>query len=235
MKKWLTIIGCLVVLLWMPALPAFARAGGSTGGGGSAGGSTGGGGSTYVGGGTSSYGGGYYGGRGYGRGAGWALLAPLGFIGILAGRNRYKQRQFERNLPHDVGPIDPQLAAQFEELFYTVESAWSQTDQEQLVKLMTPPDYYDKQKRILTNWQKEGKINRLDNVAIVDLQQEFSDPHATHVVVVAQAKDYFEYPHQSEQYNQFKQDEALIQRFTEVWELTTNSTGQLIVENIRQS
>lgn len=232
MKKWLIVVSCVVALLGIPTITSSARAGGSTGGGGSAGGTTtGGGGGTYVGGGT----GGYYGGRGYGRrGSSWIIFAPLGFMGILFWYSKNKQRKFERNQPHDVGEIKPELVPLFEDLFYAVEAAWSQNDQSALATLMTP-EYFAKQQKILAKWQAEGKIDRLENVAIVELQQEFSDPNATHIVVVAQAKDYFEYPNQSPEYNQIKREAALIQRFTEVWELQTTASGKLVVANIRQS
>lgn len=228
-------------MICLPLTAVSARAGGSTGGGGGTGGTSGGsgGGSTTTsyynngtGGGSTTY---YSRGNGTGNDRGEAIGTLIAFGGLILfqASRTIKQARSNAQAPHDPYPIDDDLAKEFEPLFYRVEDAWSADDEATLQQAFTPK-YFGLQRAILFRWRKQGKINRLDNVAIVQLEQEASSPDRPHVVVTAQARDYFEYPDQPAAYNQSQHDQAYIERFTEVWELQRLADGQLIVSNIRQ-
>ncbi|KRO15175.1 hypothetical protein [Lacticaseibacillus saniviri] len=239
MKKWAVIIGIGLIMICLPITPVSARAGGSTGGGGTGGTSGGSGGGSTT---TSYYNDGTSGGRSttyYGRGTTsnrGAIIGTMITFGVFLfyqATLAVRRARSNAQAPHDPYPIDDDLAKEFEPLFYKVEDAWSADDEATLQQAFTPK-YFGLQRAILFRWRKQGKINRLDNVAIVQLEQEASSPDRPHVVVTAQARDYFEYPDQPAAYNQSQHDQAYIERFTEVWELQRLADGQLIVSNIRQ-
>lgn len=226
MRKIVVIVMLSLAVLLAPPVSVSARAGGATGG--------------HVSTGTRSTGSpSMYAGRRmimgrrsfYGFGPGG--LIALGFIGWQVVK-MVRRRQAEAGpSTADTYPIDDVLAKDFEPLFYAVEDAWSKQDVEALYPLMTAK-YYERQQAILAKWAQAGKVNRLDAVALVDTAQEPSDPDHPHVVVTAQARDYFEYQDQPDAYNQQLKDDAMIQRFTEVWELAYAEDGHLLVANIRQ-
>lgn len=231
-RKIVVIILTVCCLFFFPIPLVYARAGGATGGGNT----TGGGGTGTT---TSDYGthyGRYRGGYYYGRPS---PISDFIFASIFVGLVGYQffthfrnQRQKELAL-HGTYPIDDQLADQFSELFYQVENAWTQTDKSTLAQLMTP-QYYTKQAKIIDNWRARGKINRLESIAIVSLKRESNDSkERPKIVVTAQARDWFEYPAKSADFNQTQHDDAFISRFTEVWEIIPQ-TNQLLVDNIRQ-
>ncbi|MEJ6348960.1 hypothetical protein R4Y45_06975 [Holzapfeliella sp. He02] len=224
----------LLIVFPVPSQLVSARAGGSTGGGRS-GGSTSRGGST-SGTRTSTY----YGGSRRSSSSSddnsyagfYALsLVSVGFASY-SGLKFYRKKHYELSQPHNTLPIDTHFEKEFSDLFYQVEEAWSKTDMNMLAQMMTP-HYFNKQKRIINRWRQFGKINRLDSLAIVDLQYEAtSSNQKRHVVVTAQARDWFEYPHKSKAYNRAKEENAYIERFKEVWELVDSPTGWLL-NNIR--
>lgn len=239
MKKWLIGLSIAIMLGVSPTISTFARAGGAVGGGTvSFGGShSTGGGSTSTG--NAFYNRGIYFGRpgwGYGHGGifNWlGVLVPIVFLGYGL-RRRTKQQLVADQQPHDVGELGAELANEFEPLFYAVENAWVSGNKAELQRLMTPK-YFKQQQIILNNWRQEGKVNKLDNLVIVKLQREYVKADELHVVVTAQARDYFQYPDRADEYNQYLQDNTMIQRFTEVWELVKDNNGQYLVNNIRQA
>lgn len=236
----LLILLALLVLLVVCPVPSqivSARAGGSTGGSRSSGGTSRGGSTSGTR--TSTY----YGGSRRGSSAnddnsdnGYAGLYALSLVGVgfasYSGLKFYRKKHYEMSQPHNTSPIDTDFEKEFSNLFYQVEEAWSKTDMNMLAQLMTP-HYFNKQKRIINRWRQFGKINRLDSLAIVDLEYEAtSSNQKRHVVVAAQARDWFEYPHKSKAYNRAKEENAYIERFKEVWELVDSPNGWLL-NNIR--
>ncbi|MCI1986398.1 MAG: TIM44-like domain-containing protein [Lactobacillus sp.] len=234
MKKLILTIGLVVALFCAPSVTVAARAGGAVGGGGG----------MHMGGGT-SYGGGMHmgGGRMFvgrhmllGRGV-WFGAPILAVVLVIGGWQLLKRRQnAQAAVPQKSAlyPLEPQLAKAFEPLFYTIEEAWSQNDQETLAQYMTSR-YFGRQKALLDRWQRAGRRNRLEDLALIDVQQEASDADHPHVVVTAQARDYFDYPERSAEFNQAQHDDAMIERFTEVWELAyAQADGRLLLAKIRQ-
>lgn len=224
MKKWWVLVLCTCILGLSAPATAFGRAGGATGG-------------TTTGeteGTTSSpssyHQSGYY---GYNNGQNLVSGLVIGAVAIFMGGSRLKKRADQRNAPHDVYPIEPEIARQFEPLFYRVEQAWSDGDQATLASLMTPR-YFHEMKRLLDRWQAAGKINRLEGMVIIKLEAAPSTKETPHVVVTAQARDYFEYPGKSPEYNRNQYDQTRLERFVEVWELQEQSDGRYLVAKIRQ-
>lgn len=228
MRKKLVMLVIACALFALPMTPVAARAGGATGGGHvSTGGTTSFGSSRSIGGPRM-----FFGRRRLLYGGPGALIA-IGFVVWQIARYRRQTQASTEAKTGDVYPIDADLAPEFEQLFYAVETAWSDNNVDALYPLMTAK-CYGKQRAILDRWQREGKTNRLDSLAIVDTSQEVSDADHPHVVVTAQARDYFQYANQPDTYNQQLKDDAMIQRFTEVWELAYAEDGHLLVDNIRQ-
>ncbi|WP_225046799.1 hypothetical protein [Lacticaseibacillus kribbianus] len=218
MRKILMIMMLLASLaLALPLTPTPARAGGATGGGG-----TGGGGGTT--------GGGTTGGTGdtttrrYDNDNNTSPITVFASFIVLTGGLGIIT--FKRNHPSagrnaaltDTVDLDPDVARTFPALFDAMEDAWSRNDQAMLATLMTP-GYFRKQKRLLNRWARQGRVNRLEGMTIIELAQEPSR-RGLHVVVTAQGRDWFEYPAQSAAFNREQYDDAMIARFTEVWELT---------------
>ncbi|WP_461215003.1 Tim44 domain-containing protein [Lacticaseibacillus sp. GG6-2] len=228
MKKILVTLMLGLALIAAPTVSVQARAGGVIGGGHvhvTTGRSTGIGRSIYGGRGLH---------RGIGRGVymgGAGLIVFVVVIGLALARRR--RPAASRVTSTSSEPIDADLAKAFEPLFYHVEKAWSDNDQATLATLMTAK-FYKHQKAILDRWEKQGKRNRLEDVVIIATAQERSDADHPHVVVTAQARDYIEALNQPAAVNQARRDQALLARFTEVWELAYAEDGRLLVAKIRQ-
>ncbi|WP_461225213.1 Tim44 domain-containing protein [Lacticaseibacillus suihuaensis] len=214
MKKIYILLIVLLALAALPLTPTLARAGGATGG--TTGGGTTGGGTTT--GGTTTD-------RTNTRGYNNANTSPItvfaSFIVLTGGLGVIT---YKRNHPSTgtarvraTTALDPEVEATFPALFDAMEAAWSANDQATLATLMTPR-YFRSQKRLLDRWAKAGKCNRLEGMTIIALAQEPSRS-GLHVVVTAQGRDWFEYPAESPAFNQQQHDDAMISRFTEVWEL----------------
>lgn len=237
----LILILALMVVLLSPSAAVFARAGGSTGGGG---GTTGGGGT-----GSSSYGGSGYGssrtyhsvyflGRRYGYygSSPVSIMVSVVFLGVILYPNAKRfiaRKRSEYAAPRETEPASKELEGEFSTLFYKVEAAWGQHDQDTLEQVMSP-HYFAKQKRILDGYRRQHKADRMESVAIVAVEEELTGrDDQVHVAVTAQARDYFEYLDKNAAYNEHVRDEAMIERFVEVWEMHRED-GQLILDNIRQ-
>jgi len=225
------------MLLICPAV-AFARAGGSTGGNG------GGGGGTSTGGGTTSnthdnsyyddYNRhGYYGRHSYSP-VGMVIFGGIIVLSFGQGFRRNRKRyRANRTNPDNVMSISSDVQAEFETLFYQVETAWTANDLQTLQSVMAPR-YFRKQRRLLNRYVKQHKRDQLEGLVILELGQELTSvPDKLNIVVTAQARDYFQYDNQSVAYNQNVYNNTYIERFTEVWELR-RVNQQLIVKNIRQ-
>lgn len=199
----------------MPVTAA-ARAGGGGGGGGGGG-----------------FGGSYSSGR-----STWFNTAEeyvaIGYVGYSGVKMAVRLRKKWRNRVRETAPIDPKLAAQFEPLFTAVEAAWSVNQQADLATLMQP-DYFLEQKKILDRWAIEGKLNKVDDLKILNLKQEVTpDKNRPHVVVFAEARDYFVKPKETKTIQQTAYRNCKLKSFQEVWELAYNVDSKLIVTNIRQ-
>lgn len=243
MRKFgrLMLILAVMLVLLSPSAAVLARAGGSTGGGG---GATGGGGT-----GGSSYGGGGYGasrtyhrvyffGRSYGYygSSPVSIMVSFVFLGVILYPNAkrfLRRKRAEYAAPRETEPASTELEDEFSALFYKVEEAWSQNDQATLERVMSP-HYFAKQKRILDGYRRQRKADRMESVAIVAVEEELTGhDDQVHIAVTAQARDYFEYFDKNAAYNEHIHDEAMIERFVEVWEMHRED-GQLILDNIRQ-
>ncbi|MGX4764172.1 TIM44-like domain-containing protein [Holzapfeliella sp. JNUCC 72] len=234
MKKILLLVSfiTLVALILCPTQSSTvsARAGGARGGGSHGSGRGGGVGHT-----TSTY---YGGNRSYyddndNSSPNLKVITVVG-AGFLSygGYRFYRKKRNTTNQPGNTLPIDSDFEKSFLDFFYQVEEAWSQTDTKTLSQLMTP-QYFNKQKRIINNWRRLGKINRLDSLAIIDLKYEATkSANKKHVIVTAQARDWFEYPNKSKDYNLAKRENTYIERFAEVWELVQSPDGWKL-NNIR--
>ncbi len=234
----LTLILAIMLVLLSPTTAVFARAGGSTGGG-MTGGGTGGSGGSYGGGySTRSYHSVYFFGRHYGYygSSPVSVMVSVVFLGVLLypmGRRFLQRKRAEYAAPRETEPASKTLEDEFSHLFYQVEEAWGHNDQQTLQQVMSP-HYFNKQKRILDGYQRQGKADRMESVAIVAVEEELTGrDEQVHVVVTAQARDYFEYFNKNEAYNAHVRDDAMIERFVEVWEMH-RTDGQLILDNIRQ-
>ncbi|MFC6181890.1 hypothetical protein [Lactiplantibacillus daowaiensis] len=234
MKKWGLVL-ILSLLFSLAPLTAYARAGGSTGGGG---GSTGGGG-TSTGGNSSHYhdDDDYYHHR-YTRSNPYMDIIIFGSFGMLIFvpkiRRGLQKQQVNRVHPQNTMPMPADLQAEFEPFFYQVETAWTHNDQATLQQLMVPR-YFKKQRKILDGYTKKHKIDQLEGLVIIELAQVLTDsPSRLQVVVTAQARDYFQYDNQSAAYNQNIYEQAYIERFTEVWELSRQADHRLVLKQIRQ-
>lgn len=227
MKKIFLTISLIVALFCAPTVSVSARVGGAIGGGGG----------MHMGG-HPSYGGGHMmSGRRMLLGRGLWFGGPIIVLALaVGGWQLLKRRQQDRAATRTeaLSPIDPALAKDFEPLFYTIEEAWSQNDQATLAQHMTSK-CFRRQKAILDRWQQAGRLNRLEDLVLIDMQQELSDADHPHVVITAQARDYFEYLDRPAAFNQTQHDEAMIERFSEVWELAyAQADGRLLLAKIRQ-
>lgn len=232
MRKWLKVVALTVILTLMnlPTVAVSARAGGSHIGG------FGGGGLGHSFGGSTRY----FGGRHFfffpffGRHSSIIFLIIIAVAIIAAGYNWLQRQRVTRAQPHDTVAISPELADEFTQLFLRVEDDWSRNDQDDLQKVFDP-GYFRQQRILLNSYARKHSFNRLTDVAVVDLQEELTGKaDQVHVAVTAQMRDYFEYTDKDERYNAKLRDEAMIQRFTEVWEMHRDEAGQLRVDTIRQ-
>jgi len=217
---------------------AFARAGGSTSGnnnsGGNGGTSTG----AYT---SDTYDNSYdnYDRRGYYGRNYYSPIAMIVFGGIVVlsfvpvFRRTRKQYRFNRVHPDNVISVSADIQAEFETLFYQVETAWTTNDVQTLQGVMSPR-YFRKQRRILRRYTKKHKRDQLEGLVILELGQARTRlSKKLKILVTAQARDYFQYDNQSAAYNQNLYDNAYIERFTEVWELR-RVNQKLMVTSIRQ-
>lgn len=156
----------------------------------------------------------------------------IGAAAIVVGGYELKRQSGQQGMSHDILEIDPSLSEEFESLYYDVQDAWSENNQFRLSELMLPT-FFDKRKLLLDQWQAAGKVNRYEGMIIVRLEQERNVRNAPRVVVTAQGRSFFEYPERSAKYNREQYEQTLIRRFTEVWELNRDSSGQLRVAQIR--
>jgi hypothetical protein len=250
------LIAIIICTCFSPLLSVSARAGGASGGSGGSGGGNGaaGGGSSYGNnGGTSAYTG-----RSYGQSRSTnaytyrrafyffgnygyysnAWFGDILFVGIFASASvvpYLRRKRIERAQPHNTAPMSVDLEREFTELFYRVETAWADNDQYALRQVFDR-GYFIQQKLILDGYTRHNKINRLESIAVVNLLEELTGkPNRIHVAVTAQMRDYFEFFDQDERYNEQVRDDALIERFTEVWEMHRDARGQLLVDTIRQA
>lgn len=179
----------------------------------------------------------YYGNRGYnnyGRSR-FPLLdaALIGFVGFSFFRFFKKNRQENFVLPETYDELSPELNAKFEPFFYQVEDAWTKNDLDTLENLMTPR-YFAKQKRIIMGYIREHKIDHLDGLVVVEVEQVVKPPSGKiQVIVTAQARDYFQYDNKSEQYNQQIQEDTNIERFSEIWTLSWKDGNKLQLVDIK--
>ena len=94
--------------------------------------------------------------------------------------------------------------------------------------------YYVKQKRIINGYIRDHKIDQLEGLVIVDLEQVITSPdEKIKVIVTAQARDYFQYNNRSDDYNRQIQEDAKIERFKEIWTLTWKDENNLQLCNIK--
>lgn len=243
MRKYgrLIILIAILAVLISPTAAVFARAGGSTGGGGTGGGTGGGssfGGSSYGSTSTHTYHSVYFFGRRYG----YYGTSPVGILTSVVifgafmyptARNFLRRKRQEYAAPRDTAEASPELEHEFSALFYQVEEAWGNNDQETLRSVMSP-HYFTKQQRILEGYTRKHMIDRMESVAIVTVEEELTGrDDQVHVAVTAQARDYFEYLNKNQAYNEHIRDNAMIERFAEVWEMHREN-GQLVLDNIRQ-
>lgn len=212
-KLTLFILINLLLLLSLTATPVSARAGGSVGSSSTTSSSTS----------SSNTDDDYYRGRGYNNYGHnrFSLLdfAFMGFFGFTFLKSMKRRRQENYVLPETYNELTPELNTQFEPFFYQVEDAWTKNDLGTLKTLMSP-HYFAKQKRIINVYIRNNKVDHLDGLVIIDLQQVIDPPNnKTQVIVTAQARDYFQYSDKTEQYNQQLQDDTNIERFKEIWTL----------------
>ncbi|MGQ2375001.1 TIM44-like domain-containing protein [Companilactobacillus zhachilii] len=157
----------------------------------------------------------------------------IGFIGFsfLTSVRRNRRKNFK--LPETYDELTPQLNDCFEPFFYQVEDAWTKNDLATLRELMSP-FYFTKQKRIINGYIRQHKIDQLDGLVIIDLQQVVtSSDQKMQVIVTAQARDYFQYDNKTTEYNQQIQEDTNIERFQEIWTLTWKDETNLQLCNIK--
>jgi len=219
----------LSLLLALTSTPVFARAGGSMGSNGSSSSnsST----NTYN---NDNYYRGYHNYNNYGINR-LSLIDVVftGFIGFSLFQSIKRRRQTKKTPSETYDQLTPKLNSSFEPFFYKVEDAWTKNDLETL-KILMSPNYYAKQKRIINGYIRNHKIDQLDGLVIVELQQVVTAPDKKiQVIVTAQARDYFQFNDKSEDYNQQVQDDTNIERFTEIWTLKWQNENHLLLCNIQ--
>lgn len=179
----------------------------------------------------------YYGYRrygGYGRGR-FSLMDVffIGVTGLLAFRSIKRKRQENYTLPETYDELTPHVKEHFEPFFYRVEDAWTKNDLETLKTLMSPY-YFGQQKRIINGYIRNHKVDHLEGLVIIDLQQVINPDHGdVQVIVTAQARDYFQYDNKTVEYNQQIQDDTNIERFKEIWTLTWQEGNRLLLGGIK--
>jgi len=169
---------------------------------------------------------------GYGR---FSLInmALIGFVGFSFIKSIRNKRQNNYTLPETYAELTPQLNTSFEPFFYQVEDAWTKNDLRALNSLMSP-HYFSKQKRIINTYIRNHKIDHLEGLVIIDLQQVADPPNGkVQIIVTAQARDYFQYDNKSVEYNQQIQEDTNIERFTEIWTMKFTDNAKLQLCDIR--
>lgn len=157
----------------------------------------------------------------------------MGFVGFSFFKTIKRRRQNNFTVPETYDELNPKLKTTFEPFFYNVEDAWTKNDLETLNSLMSPR-YYVKQKKIINNYIRNHKVDCLDSLVIVDLEQIINDTdEKIQIIVTAQARDYFQYNNKSKKYNQQIQEDTNIERFKEIWTLTWKDKTNLQLCNIR--
>lgn len=157
----------------------------------------------------------------------------IGVTGFLFFHSFKRNRQENYTLPETYDELTPQVKEHFEPFFYKVEDAWVKNDLETLKTLMSP-NYFSKQKRIINGYIREHKVDHLDGLVIVDLQQVVDPTRGeVQIIVTAQARDYFQYDNKTDEYNQQIQDDTNIERFKEVWTLNWLEGDRLQLGDIK--
>jgi len=177
---------------------------------------------------------GYRGYGGYGRNH-FSLVdaALIGFSGLSFFHFYRRNRRENYKIPETYDALTPELNAHFEPFFYKVEDAWTKNDLETLKTLMSPY-YYTKQKRIINGYIRGHKIDHLDGLVIIDLEQVITQSdEKVRVIVTAQARDYFQYDNKPDSYNQQIQEDTNIERFKEIWTLVWKDETKLQLCNIK--
>ena len=177
---------------------------------------------------------GYRGYGGFGRNR-FSLVdaALIGFSGLSFFHFYRRNRRENYKIPETYDALTPELNTHFEPFFYKVEDAWTKNDLETLKTLMSPY-YYAKQKRIINGYVRGHKVDHLDGLVIIDLEQVVtSSDEKVQVIVTAQARDYFQYDNKPESYNQQIREDTNIERFKEIWTLVWKDETNLQLCNIK--
>ena len=89
-------------------------------------------------------------------------------------------------------------------------------------------------KRIINGYIRGHKIDHLDGLVIIDLEQVVtSSDEKVQIIVTAQARDYFQYDNKPESYNQQIREDTNIERFKEIWTLVWKDETNLQLCNIK--
>lgn len=229
MKKLTAVIAIIFIsfLFILTPTTTFARAGGSMGSS-----STGSSGSTSSD--SNDYYDNYHGYGGYGRNRSSLVDAVLfGFSGLSFFYFYRNNRRKNYKIPETYDELTPEVDTYFEPFFYKVEDAWTKNDLETLKALMSSR-YFLKQKRIIDGYIREEKMDHLDGLVIINLEQVITPSNErVQVIVTAQACDYFQYNNKPDIYNQQLKDDTNFERFKEIWTLTWKNETELQLCNIK--
>ncbi|CAJ1181801.1 hypothetical protein CPR19088_GLDEOEPO_01544 [Companilactobacillus paralimentarius] len=160
-------------------------------------------------------------------------IVVTGFFVLFSVYSFKRNRQKKYTPPETYDELTPQINTHFEPFFYQVEDAWTKNDLETLKTLMSPY-YYAKQKKIINGYIRNHRIDKMDGLVIIDLQQVMtSSDEKVQVIVTAQARDYFQYDNKTDDYNNQIQEDTNIERFKEIWTLTWKDETNLQLCNIK--
>lgn len=157
----------------------------------------------------------------------------IGVTGFIIFQSFSRRRRENYTEPDTYDELTPQVKEHFEPFFYKVEDAWTNNDLETLKTLMSPY-YFVKQKRIINGYIRNHKVDQLEGLVIIELQQVVDPSHGNvQVIVTAQARDYFQYDNKTDEYNQQIQDDTNIERFKEIWTLSWQEGDRLQLDGIK--
>ncbi len=155
------------------------------------------------------------------------VLLPAAYIFLRSERQK-------RLAESETNTLSDELQREFSTLFFQVEHAWSENDQQFLQRVFGSV-FYQQQKGILDNYTSKNLVNRLDNISIISLRK-VNTPYENQlkISVTGQMRDYFEHTDRDAKTNAKIRESATINRFTEVWEMHRELNGHLRVDTIRQ-